>query len=115
MSDEILRNIFDENNNLGKYSPMIKKVIEWFSENPNRDLRADKFYSVFPPYFVDISLYILQKKGVLKHFYRVLDRDGIKIGNDYESLEDIPDVLYNDIDAPIDIDDVTIVHYYSKD
>ncbi|WP_282031576.1 hypothetical protein [Winogradskyella eximia] len=115
MSDEILQNIFNKDGNFGEFAPMISKVIEWFSENPHGDLRPDKFYSIFPRYFVDSSFYILQQKGILKHFYRVIDSDGIKIGDDYENINDIPDVVFNELDKPVNINEVTIVPYYTKD
>ncbi len=97
------------------YSGIFETVFNWFVKNPDKDIRIDSLYTLYPPVEIDVVFFILKKEKIVRTIYRVLDVDGTKIGDDFNDLNDIPDVLDGVWGNPINTKDLSVVPHYHYD
>jgi len=114
MSKEKLQSLVRE---FPEYSEIFDAVLVWFEKHPKINaISMDTFYSSnygFSENRISIAFILMKQTKILNTIYRVLDEDGSKIGKDFNTIEEIPNVLNTMSGEKKDIDDVFIVPFYS--
>lgn len=96
-----------------EYSEAWHGLQNWLTDNPDPTIIDPRVLvrqvGDIPTRELGAALLTLAKEGILRKYYKIAAPSGVLVGDDYESLDQIPETLYDRYQRPFDRDQGKVV------